>query len=508
MRTARLATVSLVLALLMAGCTAGRPQTVVSDEDAVRPLAIPPLAASMVDADGTRVFNLKAEQGTTDFGDGRVSDTIGLNQSYLGPTLRMTRGENVKLNVTNGLPEMTTLHWHGMHVPAKNDGGPHQMIQPGQTWSPSWKIDQPAATLWYHSHPHGQTAQQVYRGLAGMLLIDDPANEPAGLPQTYGVDDVPVIVQDKAFDSAGELVVDPQGSATTGFLGETLVVNGTVAPYFEAKSTLVRLRLLNASNARFYDFGFADDRPFDMIGSDGGFLGQPYRTERIQLSPAERADIVVTVQPGESIKLMSYPPNLGSEIGSRNVFGSGTFMVLELRAAQRLSDATSVPAELATYERLDPAEAATTRTFRLQSRAINGRPMMMARIDEVVTVDQVEIWSVTNADPQPHNFHAHDIQWQVLDIDGSPPPPELAGQKDTVYIAPRTTVRLIMRFTQYTDPNWPYMFHCHLLLHEDTGIMGQFVVVKPGEQASSMVTGTNMMGQGGGDGAMDMGHGA
>ena len=145
---------------------------------------------------------------------------------------------------------------------------------------------------------------------------------------------------------------------------------------------------------------------------------------------------------------------------------------------------------------MDPAEAVTTREFRITGRAINGRPMDMGRIDEVVTVDEVEIWEVTNADPQPHNFHAHDVQWQVLDINGSPPPPELAGWKDTVYVPPRETVRLIMKFTDYTDPTWPYMFHCHLLWHEDIGLMGQFVVVQPGEQAiPPRVTDTNALGQ-------------
>jgi blue copper oxidase len=481
MRRVPLAALPLLLVLLMSGCTAGRPYAIVHGGDAVRPLAIPPLAPSTVDADGVRHFALTAQAGSTDFGDGRVADTIGLSQSYLGPTLRMTRGETVQVDVTNALQEMTTLHWHGMHVPAQQDGGPHQMVQPGQTWQPRWTIDQPAATLWYHSHPHGETAQQVYRGLAGMLLIDDPGSEPAGLPARYGVDDVPVIVQDKSFDADGTLIVDPEGTATTGFLGDTLVVNGTIAPYFEASTALVRLRLLNASNARVYNFGLADDRQFWMIGSDGGYLEQPWQTTRVQLSPAERADVVVPLMDGETVQLMSYPPNLGSNVGSNHRFGQGTFAVLELRAAAHLDEGTSVPASLAEIPRLDPADAVVTRQFRITGRAINGRPMDMGRIDEVVPVDQTEIWEVTNADPQPHNFHVHNIQMQVLDLDGREPPPHLAGYKDTVYVPPRTTLRLIMRFEDYTDPQWPYMYHCHLLWHEDIGIMGQFLVIAPGE---------------------------
>lgn len=481
----------LLVTLALAGCGIGVSNDI-SNEPAARPLAIPPIAESTV-VDGVRVFNLTAQSGTTDFGDGRISDSIGLNQSYLGPTLRMTDGEQVQVNVTNDLDEMTTLHWHGMHVPAKADGGPHQMIQPGETWQPTWTINQEPATLWYHSHPHGETAQQVYRGLAGMLLIDDPSAAPK-LPSTYGVDDVPLIVQDKSFDSDGQMIVDPEGTASTGFLGDTVLVNGTIAPYFEATTSLVRLRLLNASNARVYDFGMADGRPLQMIASDGGYLEQPYETNRIQLSPAERAEVVVRLVPGETVKLMSYPPDLGSQVDARNPFGGGTFGIVELRAAQNLADETSVPAAFAPIAELGPATV--TRPFRISGRAINGRPMQMGRIDEVVEVGAVEIWELTNADPQPHNFHVHDVQFQVLDIDGQPPPPELAGRKDTVYVPPRSTVRIKLQFTDYTDPTWPYMFHCHLLWHEDIGIMGQFVVINPGEQVvPPTVSNTNALGQ-------------
>ncbi len=501
MASARLAVISLVAAVVLGGCSFGRPDATVTDTPAARPLAIPPIAESTLEPDGIRRFSLTAQEGTTDFGEGRVAQTFGINQSYLAPTLRMTRGETVALEVTNTLSEMTTLHWHGMRVPAEHDGGPHQMVQPGQTWSPTWTIDQPAATLWYHSHPHGETAQQVYRGLAGMLLIDDPENAPPGLPSEYGVDDIPVIVQDKSFDDAGELIVDPEGTATTGFLGDTLVVNGTIGPYFEVSRHLVRLRLLNASNARVYDFGFSDDRDFDVIASDGGYLAKPYRTDRIQLSPAERSEVIVAVSPGESLRLLSYPPDLGSRVGSQHRFGAGTFTVLELRAALSLEEVSSVPLQLAEIPALAESEAQSRRTFRITGRAINGRPMDMGRIDEVVTVGRTEIWEVTNADPQPHNFHVHDTQMQVLDVDGRPPTPELSGWKDTVYVAPGTSVRLIMRFEDHTDPSWPYMYHCHLLWHEDIGIMGQFLVVEPGELPEtppSPDTAGHMMPAGGG----------
>ena len=180
-----------------------------------------------------------------------------------------------------------------MHLPAAMDGGPHQMIEPGGIWFPSWQVDQPAATLWYHPHLHGETAEHVYRELAGMFLIDDPDAAPA-LPRNYGVDELPVIVQDKSFTDDGQLDERAPLLSPTGFLGDTVVVNGTIGPYAEVTTETVRLRLLNASNARIYDFGLVgpDGRPHDfvLVGTDGGLLPAPVPAERVGLSPGERRD--------------------------------------------------------------------------------------------------------------------------------------------------------------------------------------------------------------------------
>ena len=470
-------------ALLLGGCTSLGAGTGVTEVEFTRPLVIPPLLTGTKAADGTRVYDLTAQAGTTDFGMGGPADTIGLNGSYLGPTLRMAQGETVRVDVHNTLPEMTTLHWHGLHVPARMDGGPHQMIEPGGTWRPTWRVDQPAATLWYHSHPHGETAQQVYRGLAGMMLIDDPgASRADGLPHAYGVDDLPLIVQDKTFADTGQLEVDPKGTVSTGFLGDTIVVNGVAGAFEPVQTEAVRLRLLNASNARFYNFGMSDDRSFQIVASDGGLLAAPVTADRIQLSPGERAEVVVRFNPGETAALTSYPPDLGHSIGTADHFGSGTFEVVQFRAAATLAPAPPVADTLSALDAVvDPGDAGTRR-FGITDRAINGRPMDMGRIDEVVPLGKAEVWAVTNQNPQPHNFHVHDGSFRVLTIDGQPPPPELAGLKDTVYVAPRSTVRLLVRFTDYSDPTWPYMYHCHLLLHEDMGVMGQFVVVRPGDE--------------------------
>jgi FtsP/CotA-like multicopper oxidase with cupredoxin domain len=447
-----------------------------------RRLAVPPLAQSRIDEQGRRVFDLRAQPGSRDFGFGERTATWGFNGDYLGPTLRARRGERVLVNVHNGLPEPTSVHWHGMHLPASMDGGPHQEVRAGGDWAPSWTIDQPGATLWYHPHPHGTTAEHVYRGLAGMFILDDEHSDALGLPNRYGVDDVPVIVQDKRI-ADGQFDEDAPLLSDIGILGDEILVNGVRTPHLPVATSSVRLRLLNASNARSYNFGFSDDRPFALVGTDGGLLPAPYQTRRIQLTPGERAEVVVTVDPGERVELRSYPPALGSDVlADRFIGGADAFDVLQLRAAGSLQPSRELPGTLVDVPRLDPESASVTREFRLSGRSINGETMDMARADAVVEKGAVEIWEIRNGDGAPHNFHIHDVQFQVLSIAGERPPPHLRGWKDTVFAVPNATVRIIARFADYADPDSPYMFHCHLLQHEDQGMMGQFVVVEPGQQ--------------------------
>ena len=199
MRLALVWLVALVaLALLGVAATLGvlyeRADTsTVGELDFATELRIPPLLEGQVDGHGTKVFDLRLQTGTSEILPGKTTETWGVNGSYLGPTLRVASGDRVRMNVRNGLPEATTVHWHGMHLPAAADGGPDQPIAPGGTWTPGWTVDQPAATLWYHPHPHPDSDEQIYRGLAGMILVDDAEADRLSLPSAYGVDDVPVI---------------------------------------------------------------------------------------------------------------------------------------------------------------------------------------------------------------------------------------------------------------------------------------------------------------------------
>ncbi|CAM3689418.1 multicopper oxidase family protein [Tsukamurella ocularis] len=464
-----------------------------------RALPIPPLARSVVGADGVRRFDLAARAGSAEIVAGRRSATWGFNGDVLGPTLRARDGEKVAVTVRNGLAEATSVHWHGMHVPARADGGPHQMVEPGGTWQAEWTVRQRASTLWYHPHPHGVTEKHVYRGLAGFFLLDDDAQDALGLPSEYGVDDVPVVVQDRKFTAAGEL--DESAPGETGLLGPTVITNGVADASLLVRRDRLRLRLLNGASARCFEFGFADGRRFDMIASDGGLLAAPLSTDRLMLSPGERAEIVVVIAAGERAMLRSYPITQRGRISGETAREYGqddTLDVLELVGADDLrASGTAVPRTLSVIAPLAAGASApspASRTFDLQWYMINGERMDMSRIDLAPTVDTTEVWTIRNKDNWPHNFHIHDVQFQVASFNGRTPPPHLRGWKDTVYLAPGDSCALAMRFTDYTDPTMPYMYHCHLLFHEDRGMMGQFVVAAQGQTAPTRLEMPDMPG--------------
>jgi FtsP/CotA-like multicopper oxidase with cupredoxin domain len=288
-------------------------------------------------------------------------------------------------------------------------------------------------------------------------------------------------VQDRKFDD-GELDEGNGVFGSAGIRGDRIVVNGALGPYLDVRTERVRLRLLNGSNARAYHFGLADGREFALVGTDGGLLAAPVPMTGVTLVAGERVEIVVTMRPGERVVLRSTPPKLGLDWINKRMAGAGdTFDVLELRAAPSLEPSPPVPAKLADVPRLDPATANHRRSFKLTGTKINDKDMDGARVDAAVTVNTTEVWSLIARDSQAHSFHVHDVQFQVLSIGGKAPPPELGGWKDTVALPPDKEVVIIARFADYADPTTPHMFHCHVLRHEDQGMMGQFVVIEPGQ---------------------------
>jgi bilirubin oxidase len=363
-----------------------------------------------------------------------------------------------------------------MHLPAIYDGGPHQVIAPGDEFAPEWTLDQPAATLWYHPHVHKQTEEQMTRGLAGMFIVDDDGQD-LGLPIEYGVDDIPLILQDRAFED--DLAFKMTSDAQTGLLGDTMLINGTVNPHLAVTTETVRFRLLNAATARVFNFGFSDNREFTVIGSDGGLLPAPVGVERLLLSPGERAEIVVRFRPGEQPVLKSFPQELGmSEAFNNEAGGNDILDLLQFRAAAKLSAAPGLPPVLATLEPPALKTSVATRSFILKGMYINGKLMDMSRIDAAVGAGTTEIWNVSNTDSQPHNFHVHGVQFRILEINGAEPGPEFSGWKDTVFLPVRASARIALTFGRYADPATAYMYHCHFIRHADHGMMGQFTVIE------------------------------
>ncbi len=225
-------------------------------------LPIPPLDKGRVES-GIRIFDLALQRGKAHFLPGLSTPTLGINGPYLGPTLSLTDGEQVKIRVKNGIGEPTTIHWHGLHIPARADGGPHQIIEPDQTWTPSFKVKQNAGMFWYHPHLLHKTGLHAYLGMAGAMIVNDQRTPDLALPSDYGVDDIPLVLQDKRFNRDGSLqYLSSMPDRMMGMKGDVLLVNGAIAPQFKATTSKVRLRLLNGSNARIYNLGFADDRKF------------------------------------------------------------------------------------------------------------------------------------------------------------------------------------------------------------------------------------------------------
>lgn len=434
------------------------------------PLPIPQLFKGEV-RNGVRHFDLSIDKAAHSFFSGVATATYAVNSTYLGPTLLLTNGEEVSINYTNNIGEETTMHGHGMHLPAIMDGGPHQMIDPGKTWSARYRVSQKACTNWYHPHLMGKTAEHVYKGLAGLIIVQDDESRALDLPDRYGEDDIPLVLQDRRFDSDGQILYAPtRMEIMRGYIGDTYITNGAIDPFIELEAKEIRLRILNGSNASVYKLGFDDGRRFHQIATDNAFLEAPVALTRLRLSPGERAEIVVDLSGDKGKTLLLKDYRRGK-----------TF--LELRVTKDAVTQTTLPATLTNLTRFDPQNARNTRTFRLSGMMgrllINGVEMNMNVINERVPLDQVEIWEVHNNMGIEHNFHIHATHFMVLERNGSVAnvAENEKGYKDVIYLAPHDTLRVIVKMVDYKDANNPYMYHCHFLEHEDAGMMGQFVVV-------------------------------
>jgi len=556
--------------------------------------------------DGKATYTLSASPNvnvTIDTPNGSwTTPMMRYNNSQLPPLIRAQRGDVMTLNLNNNLTEESTIHWHGFKIPAIQDGNPDVPILAGGNHQYSFTLDQPAAPLWFHPHPHKRTAHQVYFGLAGAFIIDDAISQSLesnkALPS--GAFDIPLMVQDRRFaadtgNGQRDLLYNNQPQDSDGMYGDVVLVNGVELPKLDVATRQYRFRIYNVSNARSYDFALSNGATFMQIGTDGGLLPSPVSVNHITLGAAERAEIVIDFSSftvGDKVMLISKPFNggmmsmMGGGMGNQgggmggmgnqgggmggmgnqgggmggmgnqgggmggmgnqgggmggmgNQGGVANGAALDIMrfdiASQVVDDITlysQLPANAEINTRTDPATASTTRSFVMSmmggqgggmgnqtgtgtgtqggngggmSFTINGKSFDMTRIDEYVQANATEIWEIRNMSPMAHPFHAHAIQWQILDRNGAAASGADLGWKDTVLVQPGQTVRFIGKFEPVNVGN--YMYHCHILEHEDAGMMGMFKVLAPNELIpageSAINNGGTQGGMGGGMGNM------
>ena len=461
---------------------------VASAEAAVslRPLMIPPLIEG-------KNFHLNLNATSRQFFNGSKTPTYGYNgQTFWGPTLRWKKGDVVKLNVTNHLSETTTAHWHGIHLPATADGGPHQPIAPGATWSPSFKVMNDAATYWYHPHMHQSTQKQLTMGAGGFIIIDDDSAASKKLPRNYGIDDIPLVFGSRRFKTNNAFNLSKDIT-----YGDYLLANGVINATHTVPAQLIRFRILNAEVERYYNIGFDNNRPFYVVATDGGLLNKPARVTRLRMAPGERYEIVVDLSHesvGSSLEMKAYNQGMpfgagGSESDMSGPFGSllnnTTFTMLNLTVSTPTAGAiTSVPATLAANVLWKDSDATRRRVVKITDNGpgtpftFDGKAYSMMAINQRVVLNTVEAWTIKNGHTFGHSFHIHDVQFALVSRSTGPIPEYEKGWKDTFAILPDEVVTFVAKFADYTNSTYPYMYHCHMSNHEDGGLMGQFLVVK------------------------------
>jgi len=441
---------------------------------------------------------LEARSASHSYLPGRPTDSFGYSTDYLGPTLRFRGGRPASLSVVNRLDRPTTTHLHGLLIPAASDGAPHRPVAPGETWRTSFRVDQSATTAWYHAHPHGETGRQVYMCLAGMAIVDGADGPNPDLPARYGIDDLPLILQDRALDPLGRAIYRSDGHAMMmGMRGDTLVVNGVADPVAMVPAGLVRMRILNGANARNFDLAFEDQRVFHVIAGDCGQLAAPVARRTMVVAPGERFEIVVDFSDGRpatletasdaAAVLAARMPNPSRTMGR----GSGRLLRFEIDPSLP-AHARPLPPLLARPAPPVVPAGAIRRVVSLDMgpsmmgqgmapgamrhgpggmHGINGKTYDPERIDFEIPLGSTEIWEVR---PQmmAHPFHIHGVTFRILSFGAAAPPEHLAGDKDTVLVD--RPFELLVRFGQPATKEAPFMFHCHVLEHEDAGMMAQF----------------------------------
>lgn len=430
---------------------------------------------------------------------GNQTITGGINgHQFWGPTIFVNKGDTVRMTVINNLNDSTTLHWHGLHLPAVMDGGPHQVIPPGTIWKPFWKITNNASTYWYHPHLHEMTLEHLSKGIGGLLIVNDEQESALPLPRTYGIDDIPLVFTSRRYASNNQFIV--QNTA----YGDYLLTNGVHNAEFTVPRQVVRLRVLNAEIERSYTIGFSDNRTFYVIGTDGGLREQPLPVNRLHIAVGERYEILLDCSKdeiGKSLDLLAYNANQpfgfpGGEPAQDGQFGSllnnKNFQMMHFTIGESTgTPIMTIPETLIPFQGIDVNTATGNQDIRVMGGApnspmpfhFNGGIFNITRVDKTIPMNSVQKWTITNSNVFGHTFHIHDVQFNLIARNGnaSAVGQHELGWKDVLYLPRNESATFIARFDDYADPLHPFMYHCHFSNHEDDGMMQQFVVVPPSD---------------------------
>jgi FtsP/CotA-like multicopper oxidase with cupredoxin domain len=438
-----------------------------------------------------------------------------LTGNYLGPILRVKSGTKVRIFFHNNLAEDSVVHPHGLRVPEDCDGQPMQAIGPGQTKVYEFQVIDPAGPHWFHPHPHMRTAEQVLMGMAGLFHVWDPVEELAVPGASTGANDLPVIIQDRTFDSNNQFLYQPNNM--WGFLGNKVLVNGKPGAVFSLEPRAYRFRVLNGSNARTYKLAWSNGMPLKVIGTDGGLLPAVETRSYVMLMPGERVDLWVDftqlARKQVILRSLSFDPGMGMGGGGGGMGGGGMgpggggggggggmgtslpmgsqFDILTVNVGKKAIVKPALgplPPLSVRYDASNVPNFADPRPFTLEMHqmvwTINGRVYEMEAVaeDEMVHLHDTMAWEWINNSPIPHPMHIHNVQFQVVGRT-SPGTSSYAtvnqglvdsGWKDTVLVWPGERVKVAMTFGPHTGM---YMYHCHILEHEDMTMMRNYMIM-------------------------------
>jgi FtsP/CotA-like multicopper oxidase with cupredoxin domain len=402
---------------------------------------------------------------------GPLVDAYAYNGTVPGPTIDVREGDSVIIHFHNHLATKTTVHWHGLHIPADQDGSPLYPVPPGGSHDYVFRIARGSAgTYWYHPHPDERSSFQVGMGLFGAFIIRS-ASDPLA---ARGIAEKLLILSDNTFDSTGAIAFpDSQSIAAeidleNGREGNVLFVNGQVNPTIPIRLGAVqRWRIVNAGAARVYRLALTG-QSLIQVGTDGGLFEHPVATPEILLANSGRVEVLVRgdLPPGTGATLQDLPYDRYMP-QTRPADWDSTRTLLRLRQTEGRPVRMTIPSELRPVPPLDTTDVAARRVLVMSQGLIDGKRMDMNRADITARLNTTEIWTIQNVVGMDHPFHLHGFQAQILDRGGVPEP--FPSWNDLINVPKHSSVRLIVHFDDYPG-RW--MYHCHILDHEDEGMMG------------------------------------